>query len=166
MLHGCRVLVVGREPSVEFFAEHGLEDCVRIAHSVDEAGEEISGDPPELVLVDLALPEEGALELVRRIRMDPHTAGIPVLVLAATADEGEAVPGASGAVAKPLDFEKLVEAAGGFSLYWRALGAQERRRPPSDREGDQRAESEDGGERERAGLSAPDGPQSDRVDAV
>jgi CheY-like chemotaxis protein len=71
---------------------------------------------PDLVLLDLHLPDIGGDEVLRRLRDDPHTASIPVVILSADATPGQIQrllhAGASEYLTKPLDVRQLREVLG------------------------------------------------------
>jgi CheY-like chemotaxis protein len=66
-----------------------------------EALEIIESAPPDLILLDLAMPTMDGATLLKRIRANPATANIPVIVL--TAGDNPAVIGTLGALG-PSDF--------------------------------------------------------------
>lgn len=70
------------------------------------------GDPPELVLLDIMLPGEGGLEILKRLREDPATAGIPVIMATAKGTEYDKVvgldQGADDYLAKPFGMMEMV----------------------------------------------------------
>jgi two-component system phosphate regulon response regulator PhoB len=67
---------------------------------------------PDLVLLDLMLPELDGIELCRRLRSEPATAGIPVIMITAKDDESDVVlglgVGADDYVTKPFSPRELV----------------------------------------------------------
>ncbi|WP_346014505.1 response regulator [Rubrivivax gelatinosus] len=73
---------------------------------------------PDLVLVDLQLPDLPGLELLRRLKTDPRTAGLTCLAVSAEAGSAEAAAaraaGASAFLAKPLDVDALLAAVDRF----------------------------------------------------
>jgi CheY-like chemotaxis protein len=62
---------------------------------------------PDLILLDLDLPDLGGEEVLARLRGDTATRGIPVVVLTDGAEGG--VPGASACLAKPIGVRRLLE---------------------------------------------------------
>lgn len=82
-------------------------------------------DRPQVVLLDLNLPRLGGLEVLRRLRAEPATATIPVVVLTSSKEDRDLVDsyrlGANSYVRKPVDFVEFVEAARQLGLYWLVL---------------------------------------------
>lgn len=71
--------------------------------------------PPALILLDLRLPDMSGLDVLRRLRADPRTAAIPVLVIVDGDTPGDAVAsaqtlGAVGALRKPFDVSAVLAA--------------------------------------------------------
>ena len=68
--------------------------------------------PPDLILLDVMMPQMDGYEVCRRLKAEPSTASIPVLFVTAHANDEELAKGmALGAVAyvtKPVDPEKLL----------------------------------------------------------
>jgi CheY-like chemotaxis protein len=66
---------------------------------------------PDLILLDLHLPDIGGDEVLRRLRDDANTASIPVVILSADATPGQIQrllhAGASAYLTKPLDVREL-----------------------------------------------------------
>ncbi len=73
-----------------------------------------SRDAPKLVLLDLKLPEVGGLEVLERLRADPRTHRLPVVVLTSSIVEGDLGRcydlGANSYIRKPVDFAQFMEA--------------------------------------------------------
>lgn len=80
---------------------------------------------PQVVLLDLKLPKVDGLEVLRRIRSDPRTRMLPVVILTSSREEQDLIQayssGANSYVRKPVDFNQFVEAIGQLGLYWLVL---------------------------------------------
>jgi two-component system response regulator len=82
-------------------------------------------DMPQVVLLDLKLPKLDGLEVLRRLRSDPRTKLIPVVILTSSNEEQDRMTGyglgANSYVRKPVDFDQFVIAATQLGLYWLVL---------------------------------------------
>ncbi len=74
--------------------------------------EAIRCDPPDLAILDLMLPGISGTEIARRMREDPRTATVPILMLTAKSEESDIVVGlkfgADDYVTKPFSMSVLV----------------------------------------------------------
>ena len=81
-----------------------------------------AGIGPLVVLLDLNLPIIDGHTVLRRLRDDPRTRLLPVVVLTSSVEERDLVAayenGANSYVAKPVDFLEFVEAVKTLGLYW------------------------------------------------
>lgn len=72
----------------------------------------IKKDTPTLILLDIMLPEEDGLSILKKLRSDPLTSTVPVIILTAKADEYDKVRGfdlgADDYVPKPFGMMELV----------------------------------------------------------
>ena len=77
---------------------------------------QVAGEAPDLVLLDVMMPRMDGLEVVRRLKADAATAGIPVILLSAKAQaidvSGGLGAGADDYVTKPFDPLELLEKVG------------------------------------------------------
>lgn len=77
---------------------------------------------PKLILLDLKLPKVDGLDVLRRIKSDPHTRSIPVVVLTSSREERDIVEsyqlGVNSYITKPVDFEQFVGAVQHIGYYW------------------------------------------------
>ena len=78
--------------------------------------------PPKLVLLDLKLPKVDGLEVLRRMKGDPHTKMIPVVILTSSKEEQDLVRGyglgANSYIQKPVDFQQFRDTVKTAGLYW------------------------------------------------
>jgi len=109
------VLVVEDEPDIRRLVVLHLERegfrC-RTATTGSDALREVKAAAPDLVVLDLMLPEVDGLEVCRRLRRDASTAGIPIIMLTAKSDEVDRIVGleigADDYVGKPFSPKELV----------------------------------------------------------
>ena len=88
---------------------------------------------PQVVLLDLKLPKVNGLEVLRRVRNNPVTKTLPVVILTSSREEQDRLTGytlgCNSYVCKPVDFVQFTEAAQQLGLYWLVLNEG----PPSPR---------------------------------
>lgn len=109
------VLIVDDEPGILAIAQANLEGQgfrVRCAATGAAALREVKVARPDLVVLDLMLPDIEGWEVLRRLEADPETAGTPVILLTALAADADVLRGLEqGAVeyiTKPFYPEDLV----------------------------------------------------------
>jgi len=80
---------------------------------------------PAVVLLDLKLPRIDGLEVLKRIRSNPRTALLPVVVLTTSKEQQDILEayrqGANSYIRKPVDFERFIQAVGQLGVYWLSL---------------------------------------------
>ena len=80
---------------------------------------------PHLVLLDLKLPKLDGLQLLRRLRSEPRTQQLPVVVLTSSDEDRDVIEGyrlgANSYIRKPVDFNQFTEAVRQLGLYWLVL---------------------------------------------
>jgi DNA-binding response OmpR family regulator len=110
-----RVLVVEDEPDIRGLLAFHLERegyQVTKCSSGAEAVRQVRASPPDLVLLDLLLPEMDGLEVCRRLRQDSATASLPIVMLTAKGEEVDRVLGlelgADDYVVKPFSPKEVV----------------------------------------------------------
>lgn len=105
------------------------EEAVRFLFDTPDAG---AGDPAaclKLVLLDLKLPKVDGLEVLKRLKSDPRTRAIPVVVLTSSRQKWDIVEcyelGVNSFLVKPVDYRKFVEAIGHLGMYWLLVNQRE-----------------------------------------
>jgi len=108
------ILVVEDEPDIAEIIQYNLARegyRVRIVDDGEVALDRIVRDAPDLVLLDLMLPGLDGLELCRRLKEDPVTRPIPIIMVTAKGEESDVVlglgMGADDYVAKPFSPREL-----------------------------------------------------------
>ena len=112
-----------------------LTNKIHVARDGEEALEFFFGknneDPnrqipaPKVILLDLKLPKIDGMEVLRKIKNDPATKSIPVVVLTSSNEDKDIVEtyslGVNSYIVKPVDFAKFVEAMRTLGMYWLML---------------------------------------------
>ena len=115
MVAMTRILVVEDDPDIGELVARYLDKAGFMAEraaSGREALAMIAVKPPDLVVLDLMLPQVDGLEVCRVVRGDPKTSAIPIIMLTARAEESERIVGlelgADDYVTKPFSPNELV----------------------------------------------------------
>ncbi len=123
-----KVLVVDDEEDIVAYLVAVLEDNGFQATGERDAAaayEAIRRDPPDLILLDLMMPEQGGLWLYRQLRQTQTTAAIPVFILTGFSGEEEFVklldapeagrpPLPEGYLEKPISVPRLLQSLQGL----------------------------------------------------
>jgi len=111
---GRRILVVDDDPDIRALANLALSQDGHIvveASSGQEALAAIAAQAPDLLVLDLLMPVQGGLEVLKILRSNPVTAALPVVVLTAMDDEANTRAGfefgATDYVTKPFSIPQL-----------------------------------------------------------
>ena len=125
--------------TIRALRQNRIANAVVVARDGEEAlrlllgtGPDAAPPLPEVVLLDLKLPKVDGLEVLRRLRAEPRTRLLPVVVLTSSREDRDLVEayalGANSYVRKPVDFAQFVEAVRQLGLYWLVLNEP----PPAD----------------------------------
>ena len=116
-----RILVVDDEPDQRFLLRRIFE---RAGHEVTDATDgaaalkAVRESAPDLVVTDMMMPVMDGAELIRQLRSEPATAGIPIL---AASGDSHLAGGADAVVPKPYSLQHLAKVADGLLTEGRAL---------------------------------------------
>jgi DNA-binding response OmpR family regulator len=112
---GSRILIADDDPLLRGLVEHKLSAA---GHEIFTAGDgaaamvEISAQKPHLIVLDAMMPVLDGFEVLRRLKADPETAALPVIMLTALKREQDVVGalqlGAADYLVKPFIPDELV----------------------------------------------------------
>ncbi|HVL67400.1 MAG TPA: response regulator [Vicinamibacterales bacterium] len=114
------------ELALHAFRANNLANDVAVARDGAEALQ-LLFDPerqvrPKVILLDLKLPKIDGLDVLRRVKSEPSTKLIPVVVLTSSREERDLVEsyqlGVNSYIVKPIDFDQFTEAVRQLGLYW------------------------------------------------
>ncbi len=112
-------------------ARDGVEALDYLFGTGSYAGRDV-GALPQLMLLDLKLPKVDGLEVLRRVRADPRTRRLPVVILTSSREEEDLIQGydlgANSYVRKPVDFAQFADAVRQLQIYWLVLNEPPPRR--------------------------------------
>ena len=122
-----RALEKGRIANALVVVSDGQEALDYLFGMGEYAGRD-SSDFPALTLLDLKLPKVSGLDLLRRIRSDPRTRRMPVVILTSSREEQDIAAGydlgVNSYIRKPVDFEHFVQSVAQLGLYWLVLNEE------------------------------------------
>ncbi len=121
-----KILIVDDEPDIVSYLEMVLQDQgyeTTTAGNGNEAMEAVKQNRPDLVTLDITMPEASGTRFYKEIRTDPELAGIPVIIVTAVTGLGgdkhayekfisnrSLVPAPEAYFPKPIDREAFVKA--------------------------------------------------------
>jgi two-component system response regulator len=129
------ILLVEDNPDDEMLTlraleKNNIENRVVVARDGAEALNVIFGQSgaalsPSLVLLDLRLPKLDGLEVLGRLRNDPRTKLVPIVIFTSSDEEQDILRsytlGANSYIRKPIDFNQYSEAIRQTATYWLRL---------------------------------------------
>jgi CheY-like chemotaxis protein len=113
------------EMTLRALKRNNLANRVRWVKDGAEALEYLFGEgtrPPKLVLLDIKMPKVDGIEVLRRLKADPATQKIPVVVMTSSNEDRDVVEsyrlGVNSYIVKPVQFEAFLETVAKIGLYW------------------------------------------------
>jgi len=111
----ARILIVEDEPAIRELLSVNLRHAgytVAEAETAEAARAQLDGSLPDLVLLDWMLPGQSGIDFAKKLRADPRTSGLPIVMLTARAQEGDKLQGfdvgADDYVTKPFSPRELL----------------------------------------------------------
>jgi CheY-like chemotaxis protein/DNA-binding XRE family transcriptional regulator len=118
--------------TMQVFNQWGLRNRIYVVHDGAAAMDFVFGtgafahrspiDQPQVILLDLHLPKIEGLEILRRIKADPRTNSIPVIILTGSKDSRDIAEcrrmGVENYIVKPVDFQSFSEVSLQLNLQW------------------------------------------------
>ena len=119
------------ELALHAFKLNQISDKIQVARDGAEAlqllfaAADTESHLPRVVLLDMKLPKVDGLEVLRRLRADPRTRRLPIVMLTASAQEHDIIEsyelGVNSYIVKPVEYQRFSETVGQLGLYWLAL---------------------------------------------
>ena len=82
-------------------------------------------DGPKVIMLDLKLPKVDGLEVLSRVKGDPRTKNIPVVVMTSSKEQSDLASsydlGVNSYIVKPVNFEAFAKAVQDLGMYWLLL---------------------------------------------
>jgi two-component system response regulator len=118
------------ELTLHALSKEHLANRIRVARDGEEAldylflpnGEGVLRPLPILILLDLKLPKVNGLEVLRKVKADPRTKSVPVVILTSSREERDIIEGyalgVNSYIQKPLDFVQFRDTIRQLGKYW------------------------------------------------
>ena len=120
--------------TIRAIRKNGIDSDIKVARDGVEALDILFGTGafaedgplvPQVVLLDVNLPKLNGLEVLRRIRAEPLTKLLPVVMLTSSREEKDMLTGyqngCNSYVRKPINFDEFLEASNQLCRYWLQL---------------------------------------------
>jgi two-component system response regulator len=120
------------ELALRIFKKHRIANRIEVARDGEQALDFLFGEGvhasrgtiqiPKVILLDLKLPKIGGIEVLRRIKSDPRTRTIPIVVLTSSREEKDLLEsyqlGVNSYIVKPVDFDQFSDCLREIGMYW------------------------------------------------
>jgi two-component system, response regulator len=132
------------ELALRVFRKHRIANRIEVARDGEEALDFLFGEGahagratvviPKVILLDLKLPKIGGIEVLRRIKSDPRTRTIPIVILTSSREEKDLLEsyqlGVNSYIVKPVDFDQFSDCLRDIGMYWLLSNAPQRIHAP------------------------------------
>jgi two-component system response regulator len=119
------ILLVEDNPGDEALKKNNVCNEIIVAHDGVEALDYLHGNGnelPALVSLDLNLPKVNGLEVLCRVRSEPGTRRLPIVILTTSVEEHDLINsydlGANSYIRKPVDFAQFTALVRQMGVYW------------------------------------------------
>jgi hypothetical protein len=127
ILHALKKINLANQVDVVRDGQQALDYLFQEGEFANSGGLE----PPAVVLLDINLPRVSGLEVLDRLRADPRTRLLPVVILTSSDEERDRLRsyenGANSFVRKPLEFAEFAETVARLGIYWLATNEPPRK---------------------------------------
>lgn len=107
----AKIMIVDDDPNIvsyltDIFTDNGYETCT--AADGSQAMEVVKAEQPDLITLDIEMPDEWGPRFYRRLSQEPELKRIPVVVVSGLAGNKYAIPKAVASLTKPFDPDELI----------------------------------------------------------
>lgn len=116
---GKKILIIDDDPDIVLFTKTLLEDngyTTVTAGNGKEGLEAVAREQPDLICLDITMPEKSGVRFYRDVKENAATKAIPVVMVTGVSEDFEKfissrkqVPPPEGYIAKPIDKQKLLD---------------------------------------------------------
>ena len=104
------------------FVAHDGEEALEFLFCTGPHSNRSFDQPPKLVLLDLKLPKVDGMQVLEKVKGDPRTKDIPIVLLTSSREERDRINGyelgVNSYLQKPVDFAEFRKAVKTLGLYW------------------------------------------------
>lgn len=104
---------------------HWVKDGAEALEYMFRSGAYVGRDPghaPRLIMLDIKMPKVDGIEVLRRLKADPATRTVPVVVMTSSNEEQDVIEtyrlGVNSYIVKPVQFDVFLETVAKIGLYW------------------------------------------------
>ena len=105
-----------------FHVKNGEEALDFIFATGNYAGIREVQHPPKVILLDIQMPKVNGIEVLQKIKADPRTKTVPVVILTSSKENPDIQKcydlGANSYIVKPVNFERFAQAIKNLGFYW------------------------------------------------